>query len=173
MKKPTPLPRLKADGEHFMPYEECCKLSENDERDLPSTKVSGPKELLKKSKALDKVMSKVFANSKMRDAICCYECGRPRLIFSMKVPKKKQLEALDGYKESVDYQCGDALFDVEGVAEGDKTLEGLAETFHVRQALTCRDPVEPSYFNYANVRGSVDLEWVCSHCGAGPEESPL
>ena len=79
----------------------------------------------------------------------------------MKIPRKKVLASLDAYKEGVDYQCGDLLFDAANVAEGDMTLKGLAETFHVRQALTCRDVVEPFYFNYRNVRGGVDLEWVC------------
>ena len=39
LKKATPLPRLMADGKHFMQYEESCKLDKNDERDLPSAKV--------------------------------------------------------------------------------------------------------------------------------------
>ena len=73
------------------------------------------------------------------------------------------------YKEGIDYQCGDSLFDDD--AEGDD--KQLAETFHVRRAITCRDPMEQSYFNHGNVRGCVDLEWVCSRCGAGPNESPL
>ena len=111
--------------------------------------------------------------SKVRAAVCCVECGRPRLIYSMKKPLQKVLTALDAYKEDIDYQCGDCLFDAEEVAEGNAALKVLAEEFHVKQTLTCRDAVEPSYFNFTNVAGRVDLEWVCSLCGAGPDESPL
>ena len=175
IKQPTRLPRMGPDGEHFLPYKETCELCENDERDLPSTKKEAPKALLDQKKALDKQQKGLFVNSKMRDAICCVECGRPRVIYSMKKPTgKKLLQALDAYKEGIDYQCGASLFDSDEVAEsGDKTLKELASTFHVRQALTCRDDVEESYFNFNNVRGCVDLEWVCAICGAGPDESPL
>lgn len=169
LRKQTPLPRLRLDGVHFMGYEESCALAENDERDLPSAKESAPKELLKARKAMDKTNSSMFVVSKMRDAVSCNECSRPRLIYSMTKPKAKELQALDAYKEGIDYQCGDSLFDDD--AEGDD--KQLAETFHVRRAITCRDPMEQSYFNHGNVRGCVDLEWVCSRCGAGPNESPL
>ena len=141
--------------------------------DSLSFKRWGEKALQKKAKQLDAEKKGVFVGSKMRDAICCDECGRPRLIYSMKVPKKALLATLDAYKEGIDYQCGGCLFDADEVAEGDPPLKALAETFHVRQALTCRDAVESSYYNYTNTRGSVDLEWVCSLCGAGPDESPL
>ena len=113
LKKATPLARLSKDGESHLSYEASCRLSENDERDLPSCKRNAPKELLKKRAAADKVLSKtgVFANSKVRDSITCDECGRPRLIFSMTLPRserarKKLLDALDGYKEGVDFVCG-------------------------------------------------------------------
>ena len=66
IRKPTPLPRLKADKEHFMSYEESCELCDNDERDLPSAKKSAPKELLKQKKALDKEKSSVLVSSNAR-----------------------------------------------------------------------------------------------------------
>ena len=104
--------------------EESCKLAGTDERDLPSAKASAPKALVKKKKKLDREKRAVFAGSKMRDAIVCCECNRPRLIYSMNKPKPKQLAALDAYKEGVDFMCGDALFDADEVAEDDdaKTL---------------------------------------------------
>ena len=172
LKKRTPLPRMGKDG-HFKSYEESCKLCENDERDLPSAKESMPKEMLKKMKALDKAKSEIFVVSKMRDAIICIECRRPRLVYSLRKPKKKLVDAFDSYKEGIDYCCGDALFDEEAVAESDATLKLLSETYHVKRIHTCRDVVESTYFNYSNVRGCADLEWVCSRCGAGPEDSPL
>ena len=44
---------------------------------------------------------------------------------------------------------------------------------HISQVHSCRDKVEPFYYNYTHVRGCADLEWVCAQCGAGPNESPL
>eukprot|EP00966_Prymnesium_polylepis_P149044 3443399-Prymnesium_polylepis.2 len=153
LKRRTPLPRLAKDVEHFKSYAECCMLADNNECDLPSAKESLPKLLLKKMKALDHEKKKIFVLSKMRDVIICSECGRPRLIYSMQKPKKKLLDALDAYKEGVDYVCGGPLFDEEEVTEGDATLKDLSTTLHIKRIHTCRDNVESSYFNYSNVRG--------------------
>eukprot|EP00966_Prymnesium_polylepis_P248824 5753133-Prymnesium_polylepis.1 len=89
----------------------------------------------------------------------------------MKKPSSKEYESLASYKETVDYTCGSPLFcDKDDLAD---EFKPLAETFHVKQARSCKDDVEPEYFNYSNVRGCADLEWVCASCGAGPNESPL
>ena len=127
LKKRTPLPRLAKDGEHFKSYAECCMLCDNDECDLPSAKESLPTLLLKKMKALDHEKKEVFVVSKMRDAIICSECGRPRLIYSMQKPKKKLLDALDVYKEGVDYVCGGPLFDEEEVTGGRRDAQGALD----------------------------------------------
>ena len=92
-----------------MDYAETCELTENDERDLPSAK-GMPKEMLRAKKELDREHKKIFVNSKIRDAVVCDECGRPRLIFSLKNPSAKQYGQLASYKETVDYTCGSALF---------------------------------------------------------------
>ena len=120
---------------------------------------------------LDQERKSVFVSSKVRDAVVCDECGRPRLIYSMKKPLKKEYDSLTSYKETVDYTCGSALFcDKDDLAD---EFKPLAETFHVKQARSCRDDVETEYFNYSNVRGRAEFEWVCTRCGAGSEESAL
>ena len=89
----------------------------------------------------------------------------------MKKPLKKEYESLNSYKETVDYTCGSALFCHKD--ELCDEVKPLAEIFHVKQARSCKDDVETEYFNYSNVRGCADLEWLCARCGAGSEESPL
>ena len=48
--------------------------------------------------------------SKVRDTICCSECGRPRCIFAKTKPTDALLRKLDAYFENVNYTCGDPLF---------------------------------------------------------------
>eukprot|EP00966_Prymnesium_polylepis_P147718 3412421-Prymnesium_polylepis.1 len=109
LKKRTPLPRRK-DAQHFMQYAETCELAEIDERDMPSAKGKMPMSMLQEKKAADKKLKPTFVNSKIRDAVICDECGRPRLIYSMNKPSDKEYESLASYKETVDYTCGSALF---------------------------------------------------------------
>ena len=138
---------------------------------MPSARKEVPKKELEAKKKLDSLNKKIFVNSKIRDSICCDECGRPRLVYSMRAPCKKDYAAFALYKETVDYSCGAPLFAPED--ELDEELKPLAALFHVKQARRCSDEVEDDYFNYANVAGCADLEWVCSRCGADSEESSL
>ena len=103
--------------------------------------------------------------------ITCVECCRPRLIFSAKRVSQKEYDLLAAYKETVDYACGAPLVGNED--DLPEEFKPLAATFHVKQARCCRDEVETDYFNYANVAGCADLEWVCARCGAMPDVSPL
>ena len=132
LKRRTPLPRRK--GKDWMTFAETIGLQDNDERDLPSASKKMPPSLLKKRKGLDKPFKEIFVQSKVRDAIICADCGRPRIIFSKTAPKKKELEVLDAYKEEFIYICGDPLFDADDVAEGDEEFKALAAKFHVQQA---------------------------------------
>ena len=43
----------------------------------------------------------------------------------------------------------------------------------VREAQTCEDPVEKDFFNTGAVAGRTEFEYICSICGANPDESPL
>eukprot|EP00966_Prymnesium_polylepis_P021289 489653-Prymnesium_polylepis.1 len=52
------------------------------------------------SSGLDQERKSVFVSSKVRDAVVCDECGRPRLIYSMKKPLKKEYDSLTSYKET-------------------------------------------------------------------------
>ena len=177
LRKRTPLPMW--GGEHYKSYDQCM-LIETDESDRPSAAKEEPKRRVAEGKRLDAAVNatykgpqgepqNVFASSKVRSYICCDECLRPRLIFSMKAPTEKQLNDLETYGEDVAYQCGDALFGDDPPA----SVASLAGLFHVRRERTCLDQVERIFYNYTNVRGRTEFEWVCADCGKGPTVSPI
>ena len=147
------------------------RFDTTDERDLPSQKAVLQKQKdsvqLRAQKAADKAKAeecggRIFQSqtSKVRATILCDGCARPRLLYSMKVPTKPQLEAMDAYAESISYQCGDALFE-EHVSDA-KLLE-LKGTFFVREAQSCRDVVESDFFNTGGVQGRTEFEYICSY----------
>ena len=43
----------------------------------------------------------------------------------------------------------------------------------MREAISCSDHVEPAFFNTGNVKGRETFEYVCSICGADPQDCPL
>ena len=68
------------------------------------------------------------------------------------------------------YICGDQLFEDE---LDEEELVKLKETFLVKEARSCANWVERDFFNSGGVRGRTEFEYICSICGAPPEDSPL
>ena len=164
------LPMLDPDNPgHFYSYEKAAALSETDERALPSMKQKVVTAADKESQANDKM--KELHPSKVRAVVTCVECGRPRVLYAKLLDESKPLlKKLDAFIDTVDYTCGDLLFD----ASADDPIEQrLAEVFYHRELLSCRDNVEIDYFNYGGLRGRTEFEHVCARCGRAPEESPL
>ena len=61
----------------------------------------------------------------------------------MKQPSSTELKAIDAFSSQYDYWCGDPLFDAE--PEGEQAE--LKKIFFVKEAMSCRDIVEPNFFN--------------------------
>ena len=80
------------------------------------------------------------------------------------------LKSMDAYAEGISYVCGDPLFEDE---LADEMLLKLKETFFVKEARSCTDWVERDFFNTGGVNGRTEFEYICSICGAPPEDSPL
>ena len=80
------------------------------------------------------------------------------------------LKSMDAYAEGISYVCGDPLFEDE---LADEMLLKLKETFFVKEARSCTDWVERDFFNTGGVKGRTEFEYICSICGAPPEDSPL
>ena len=180
LKLRSPLPMAQQKGDSFVPFKDALRLATTDERDLPSHKAALHKqkdsEQVKAQKAADKAKAdvcggRIFQTSKVRACILCDECERPRLLYSMIAPKKPLLKAMGTYAEGISYMCGDPLFE-EHVTDA-KLLELIKGTFFVREAQSCRDHVEADFFNTGGVQGKTEFEYICSICGANPDDSPL
>ena len=85
-------------------------------------------------------------------------------------PSAGLLKSMDAYAEGISYVCGDPLFEDE---LADEMLLKLKETFFVKEARSCTDWVERDFFNTGGVKGRTEFEYICSICGAPPEDSPL
>ena len=59
------------------------------------------------------------------------------------------------------------------VTLSDAKLLDLKRTFFVREAQSCRDHVEADFYNTGGVQGRTEFEYICSICGANPDDSPL
>ena len=119
---------------------------------------------------------RIFQTSKVRTIIFCDNptCQKPRLIYAIN-KNKKMLPSMDAYAEEISYaapapgprhpsppaactaqvrdrtsstthryQCGDPLFEDD---LQDPDLRQLKETFFIREAQSCHDPVEADFFN--------------------------
>ena len=85
-------------------------------------------------------------------------------------PSAGLLKSMNAYAEGISYVCGDPLFEDE---LADEMLLKLKETFFVKEARSCTDWVERDFFNTGGVNGRTEFEYICSICGAPPEDSPL
>jgi hypothetical protein len=88
----------------------------------------------------------------------------------MAKPSAGLLKSMDTYTEDIAILCGDPLFEDE---LEDEMLLKLKETFFVKEARSCTDWVERDFFNTGGVKGRIEFEYICSICGAPPEDSPL
>ncbi|XP_052250554.1 uncharacterized protein LOC127857879 isoform X2 [Dreissena polymorpha] len=97
----------------------------------------------------DKENREILRNEKLRDAVLCGECSRPRCVFSPNKLDRQQEEFLRNIKACHSYICGDQLED--------------APDLYVRRCVTCSSEVETAYFS-AKCRHY--LPPVCIHCGS-------
>ena len=145
---------------HMYSYDQAATLpGGTSECELPSKKDLTPAE---EKARTERDKGKELHPSKVREIVCCNNCGRYRVIFAKNKPTEKLRNELYGYLECVNYSCGDALFPAESIEGVDKEL---AEIFYVAEALTCRDDMQLHYFNYGGLRGRDEFQHVCARCG--------
>ena len=51
--------------------------------------------------------------------------------------------------------------------------DGQPRQVQCKEARSCMDWVERDFFNTGGVKGRTEFEYICSICGAPPEDSPL
>ena len=103
--KYLPLPLLDNTKEH---YQKFCDLYGQDpsDKDRPSH-IPGPSE---EAKQVDKGRKSLLVCGKVRRAIVCGECHKPRCIYSKTKLSQEQSTSLDIIIESDLYTCGASLF---------------------------------------------------------------
>jgi hypothetical protein len=167
-----PTPRIDTSNtqreNHFLSRDQSLLLfannasAESDLTDLPSKKVNDLKEANKVKATRDKEMAeklqlRSWDVKKVRSFVFCFNCNKPRCIFSKELNTayyqaanelKKKMEFISGYS------CGDLLFDDD---------HEISTVIAQRQQLTCESRVEVAYYN---VDGrSFKTTPVCIYCG--------
>ena len=100
----------------------------------------------------------MFTAQRVRSAIQCSECLKPRCLYSKTSLSSGQLNQLSTELEQCEYSCGSPLLPPES---------SLHAMVFVRLALQCSDPVEFSYYS-----SKLPLHGVCCHCGCNEASKP-
>lgn len=101
---------------------------------------------------IDKKRSGMLIQGKVRDYVCCCECEKRRVVYSMKKLSAREQLALARLKEETLYSCGCALFP-EGSQYGNVMV--------VREGITCLSNMETTYY----AGKTAVFEDVCFFCG--------
>ena len=109
------------------------------------------------TKAADKEHSKLLVAAKVRCAIVCVECNKPRCVYAATRLHETEKNQLEQVVQSRMYTCGSELFPPESP---------LHDTVICRQSLNCCDTMETQYFSSICVK----FRPVCYFCGS-PEET--
>ncbi|XP_052780079.1 uncharacterized protein LOC128217176 [Mya arenaria] len=141
-----PEPTPDDSGEHYLPFSDVFGKPLTRDKYRPSSKKHG--DFDEESEDHDKQNRDIFKVEKVRDAVLCGECHKPRCVFSANKLDRQQEEALQNIKACQTYTCGDQLEEAPGL--------------YVRRCVSCISDVEISYFS-AKCRHY--LPPVCVYCG--------
>ena len=94
------------------------------------------------TKSSERVPNGIFVNTKVRDYIECFQCGKFRCVFSNQALNTNEKKELCLIKEEMNYSCGYSLFEEDH--------EFYAKIF-VREKITCETPIELAYYS-SNLR---------------------
>ncbi|KAK6175079.1 hypothetical protein SNE40_013615 [Patella caerulea] len=108
--------------------------------------------LSSQNKEIDKKNRKILNATKVRDAVLCVECGKPRCVYSETKLTYIEKQAVDRLKELNSFTCGSPLF-----PHSSKYNSSII----VREGLRCCSTMETTYYS----KSTVSLPAVCFHCG--------
>jgi hypothetical protein len=171
-RQPTPRRDPRRDG-HFLCRADALneaggkESSLVDVADLPSATLDEKKGEAKERTKRDERVSKQFKlkswdGKKVRATVACFECGKPRCVYSQEEKAYFAAETVLQQKlESVSlrYSCGDLLF------PDNHHLSGVLVQ---RQSLVCESAIEKGYYNCSN--RLLKLKDLCIYCGAEDAE---
>ena len=140
----------------------------NDLSDLPSKKTADKEAAEEKKKRggrdfdiNKKLKLKSWDPKKVRGAVVCYFCAKPRCIFACEKQSDEYRNAAKAWQQKLEsigerYLCGDLVFN-----DNEPTTMIITQ----RQQLTCQSRIETAYYNC--IDRAVKLDDICIHCGNG------
>jgi hypothetical protein len=87
--------------------------------------------------------------ARVRSFVTCFECSRPRLLFSEKQLSSEEMQQLECAKEEYDYSCGGPVFPAG---------HSLGEVLFVRRDITCSKPISAQYYS------AKKFPTICFNC---------
>src|SRR5688500_17312108 len=99
--------------------------------------------------------STIFANTKVRNIIQCFQCGKFRCLYSEKALTNIQQSLFKCIIDDWDYSCGSSL-----VSKGHE----LYNVLFVREKISCESPIELAYYSSRKHNPSI-----CYWCGCDQE----
>jgi ribosomal protein S14 len=127
--------------------------------DLPSKQSHAESGEDKQRKERDKEVTKTLKlkswdTSKVRGFATCWQCGKPRCIYSC-LDEEFAVQVVQQRIESSKFVCGSLLFDEQ---------EQIGKVLAQRTARNCESDVEKSY--YTVEKRALKTTNVCIHCGS-------
>ena len=164
-RQPTPI-QDPTRTDHFYERKKALAKFKNNQKsltdlsDLPSKNATAThKSEMGIKKKRDAVVGGKWAPSSVRDSVACWECGKPRCLFSQKmINDEKIMKSLQTHKESHQHVCGSLLMP-------DDSKNSLAGIFVQRIGITCADPIEMACYNPGNnKRTRFQTPLICALC---------
>jgi hypothetical protein len=103
----------------------------------------------------ERAPSTIFVNTKVRNIIQCFQCGKFRCLYSEKALTNTQQSIFKCIVDDWDYSCGSSL-----VPESHE----LYNVLFVREKISCESPIELSYYS-----SRKNNPLVCYWCGCDQE----
>ena len=124
--------------EKYLPYEEVVG-TETTDKHRPSLGTGGNQ--------IDSDRKDLLVSTRVRTTVTCWECFKPRCVYSRYVLTPAQLEEISCLECETWYTCGSPLSPSDD------------PSFVVREMITCSSAVEFSYYSCKRFKD------VCAHCG--------
>ena len=106
-------------------------------------------------KSAERAPNGLFVNTKVRDYIECFQCGKLRCVFSNQALDANEKKELYFIKEEMNYSCDSSLVEEDH--------EFYTKVF-VHEKITCKTPIELAYYS-SNSRRSNHNSQICYWCG--------
>ncbi|VDI74370.1 Hypothetical predicted protein [Mytilus galloprovincialis] len=143
-----PDPMMSNDPAHYKPFDDVIN-TETTEVDRPSSQTQTAKAV---AEEIQGVRNQGLVAQNVRKIVRCYECHKPRCVYSKKSLTVRESRAFERLLTKYDYCCGSVI-----TPEGD-ALEGVV---NVRLQIDCNTHVEFPYY-----ASTLAQPHICAFCAA-------